>query len=156
MARIVEEDGQMAVEFALVAPVLIVVGLVLFSLTQYLFLSNKFDHVCRQVIVVEGISPQGNESREDIDRNVQSLIAEKFQTSKVDISVSSQYVDSKGASRSPSDLRLIPFLKKYTCTMTYHPIFTDISAGHVSTHGPFTLEKTCEVIVDPYRGGILV
>ena len=156
MVRIKDESGQMAVEFALVAPVLIVVGLVLFSLTQYFYLSNKFDHVCRQVIVVEGVSPQGDEGQKDIDARVQNLIAEKFKDNKVDIEVTSVYIDSSGNKRNPSDLRIIPFLKKYTCTMSYHPLFSDISAGFISSRSPFTLNKTCEIIVDPYRGGILV
>ncbi len=156
MGKLVDERGQMAVEFAFVAPVLIVMGLVVFSLTQYLYLSNKFDHVCRQVIVVDGIAPQGDESQNEINERIRSLIADQFKNDNVSVVVTSDFIDSSGVAHLPSDSRIIPFLKKYTCTMEYRPIFSDIQLSFVRSRGPFVLKSTCEVVVDPYRGGILV
>ncbi len=156
MAKLGNEDGQMAVEFALVTPVLIVVGLVVFSLAQYLYLINKFDHVCRQVIVVEGVSPQGDETQSSIDKHVEDIIKQHFIHKNIVVDVSSEYIDSDGKSRSYRSSPGIGALKKYTCHMTYHPVFSDITLGYASSHGPFDMNYSVEVVVDPYRGGVLV
>ncbi len=156
MENIKEQSGQMAVEFALVAPILIITGLILFMLSQYLYLSNKFNHVARQIIVVECVSPLGNETQKEMDGRIQSLIEKQLNQNDIDIEVVSEYIDVKGNVHDREEIHLIPYLKKYTCTMAYHPLFPKGKVAYASINSPFTLNYSCEIVVDPYRSGILV
>ena len=155
MAKLENEEGQMAVEFALVAPVLIVIGLILFSLTQYIYLSNKFEHVCRNVVVVEGVSPQGSETYAEQEARIHKMIADKFERSDIEVSVRSEMIDSSGQVANTNRAE-IGYLRRYICTMSYSPIFSDLSIGAISAKGPLTLRSTCEIVVDPYRGGVVL
>ncbi len=157
MAGSIDEKGQLAVEFAVVAPILIALGLIIFDLSHYLYLTGKFDHVCRQTIVSQGVSPEGNETSSEIDARVKRLIENEFKDeSRVDITLTSSLIDSSGAAKNESDLRLIPFLKRYNCTLSYSPIFARASIGTIRLDAPLSLKKSVEVVIDPYRAGIWV
>ncbi len=156
MKGMMDEKGQLAVEFALVAPILVLIGLVIFSLARFIYLANKFDSVCRQVIVVEGVAPVGSEGESDMNERIRFLIAERFdEESKVDIEVTSRPYSSGGLGNILHIPQIRP-LKEYTCTMTYTPLFSDLRLGYASVRSPLEMTKEVKVIVDPYAAGILV
>ncbi len=156
MARFVEDKGQMAVEFAVVLPILLVVCLIVFSAAHLLYLSNKFDHTCRQVVIVHGISPVHTEDDSEINRTVLRSIEEEFDAyDNVRFEVSSEYIDGWGQAHGTGDLHIIPYFKKYKCTMYYRPFFSHLAVSFIGAN-LLEVSTHVEVIVDPYRAGILV
>ncbi len=156
MKTIGDEKGQLAVEFALVAPVLILVALVIFSLARFIYLSNKFDSGCRQIIVVEGVSPMGVESEADLNERIRLKISNLFkEEGGVEIMVESKPYNASGREGKIHVPQIRP-LKEYICTMAYTPIFSDLSFGYASSQSPLELIKEVVVVVDPYAAGVLV
>ena len=57
--RLLEQDGQLAVELAVMVPVCIVVALIVFNLCRFIEACATFDRVAMDAVISQGVSPPG-------------------------------------------------------------------------------------------------
>lgn len=143
----------MAVELAVLIPVVMVAAALAFNVLSYLGCCARFDRVAAEAVRVYGVSPgYGSYGRAECAAAVEEAIEKAFEGSEsVTVSVSAAEVGSlTGTEYGGAGLAfsLIPSFRKYTCTLTYTPgIFGSGFFG--AAFPPAT--HACTYIVDPFK-----
>ena len=149
------QRGQMAVELAVMVPVCIVVGLIVFNLCRFVEACATFDRVAADAVISHGVSPAGEQSihssvgsvRESIER------ALDMRTCEVSVDVSApEPVPTGGGLSFP----ISPLLSTYTCTLRYHPWPGSFVMAGVSFSPPVVLTHERVLVVDRFRPGVVV
>ena len=150
------EQGQMAVELAVMLPVGIVVALIVFNLCRFVEACATFDRVAPDAVVAQGVSPAGEQSALSSAGQVKASIEEalNMRSCEVDVAVSGP----PDASASGGGLRfpLSPLLTTYTCTMRYHPWPSGFVMAGVAFRPPVVLVHVRTLVVDRFRPGVVV
>lgn len=149
--------GQLVVELAVIIPVVIVVGLMVLNLAKFVEACAAFDRAAPSAVVAQGVSPAG-ESEAAPDGEVRSSILEALDMprSVVDVQVESRQVGFARGGGSGIEFPVSPLLTRYTCTLVYHPWPSAFTIAGVSYRSPVGLRHTRELVVDRYRGGVVV
>lgn len=74
----------------------------------------------------------------------------------VDVQVESRQVGFARGGGSGIEFPVSPLLTRYTCTLVYHPWPSAFTIAGVSYRSPVGLRHTRELVVDRYRGGVVV
>ena len=149
------EDGQMAVELAVLLPVVIVVALITYNLGRFVEACAAFDRVALDAVVAHGVAPAGEQSSLAAASEVQTCISEALAMSSCDVKVEA----ASRASASPLagiSFPISPLLTTYTCTLSYTPWPHSVSFGPVSFRPPVRLTHTRTLVVDRFRPGVVV
>lgn len=150
------EAGQMAVELAVLLPIVIVMVLTVYNLMRFVELSALFDRVAADAVISQGVAPAGTQSEWAAAAKVRSCIEEALGSSSVDVLVTTQ----SACSSTPHDARVIfplsPLLTRYTCTLRYRPWPGSVYLGGAVYRSPFVLTHDCTLVVDRYRPGVVV
>ncbi|MCL2882859.1 MAG: hypothetical protein FWF30_00080 [Coriobacteriia bacterium] len=156
--HLLDERGQMAVEMAVLMPVLIVVALILFNCLNYLAASARFDRLVEQAVRTQAASPAsgsyGMASRAD---SCEQLLRGAFSDyPDVQVKVEAEAVAWGGGSSEDAGgglaFSLLPKQEAYTCRLTYTPWPFQKAVFGLKL---FQVEHTRRLVIDPYRPGVL-
>ncbi len=106
-------SGQMAVELAVLLPVVIVVALIDYNLMRFVGACAAFDHVASEQIVAQGVSPKGD-AREPAVDEIRAQIEQALQMKSCEVEVTAErMVASPWAIRRPN-------VSNITASDTFH------------------------------------
>lgn len=147
--------GQMAVELAVMVPVCIVVGLIVFNLCRFVEACATFDRVAADAVISHGVSPAGEQSIHSSVGSVRDSIerALDMRTCEVSVDVSAPEPAATGGGLS---FPISPLLSTYTCTLRYHPWPGSFVLAGVSFSPPVVLTHERRLVVDRFRPGVVV
>ena len=147
------DAGQMAVELAVLIPVVVVVAAIALNALSFMGLCARFDRVAAEAVRAEGTSPgYGCYSRASCESAVEAAIEESLgDVPCATVEVSSTEIGAvTGHDRDGVGLlySFIPTHRRYSCTLSYTPWFLGSGVFGVA-FGPVT--HTCEYVVDPFE-----
>ena len=146
--------GQMAVEMAVVMPVMLAVVGIAINLMVYLGDCARFDRIAAEAVRTQAASP-GYNNYDSTSRasEVQELIELAFSSSDyltITVTVSEGAAGGNAGSNGVA-FSLIPRLETYTCTMYYRPWGFGKSFFGIEFSG---IAHTRHYVIDPYRPGV--
>ena len=149
--------GQLVVELAVIIPVVIVVGLMALNLAKFVEACAAFDRAAPAAVIAQGVSPKG-ESESPPDGEVRSCILEALDMPAVvvDVEVESERVGHARGGGNGIEFPVSPLLTRYTCTLSYRPWPSAFTIAGVAYRAPFVLQHKRDLVVDRYRGGVVV
>lgn len=145
--------GQMAVELAVLVPVVVVVALVSLNLMEFLVLCSRFDRASLDAVVSQGVAPDGNQTQVTATEAVRSALAEAMGTSPCEVDVRAEGVGDGGHETS---FAISPLLTRYVCTMSFTPWPREVRMPGISLGSPVSLRHQRELVVDRYRPGVVL
>lgn len=151
-----EERAQATVEMAIVTPVLIVLALIVYNLMMFSSAVARFDRVAPDIVLAHGVSPDtGGDGGAVADAS--AAVAAQLERAMGGYGLDIEVTGEQDASDDDGDiLALAGSLRMYTCTMRYTPWPQVPSIAGVRLGAPVSLVHTREVIVDPWRSGVVV
>lgn len=147
-----ESSGQMAVELAVLIPVIVVCALVVVNVMRYAELCARFDRVAPDAVLAHGVSPSGttgslagvDEVRSAIERGMGPMACE------VEVSVEDLMEGVDGAL-----LDLSAGTTRFTCTLVFRPWPSSVSIAGVGYQVPASIRHERKIVVDRYRAAII-
>ena len=153
LRRLSRDDGQMAVELAVILPAVIVVAVTIANIMTFLGYCAAFDRASLDAVIAHGVSPAGIQSDLSSVDAVESSIEEALGGSAaVSVEVSAAPVSSS----SSFLVSLCPHLVRFTCTMRFVPWPRHLSIAGVVMDAPFEIVHTRSLVVDRYRPGVVM
>ena len=147
-------SGQMAVELAVLMPVIIVVALVVYNLARFVSLCATFDRVSMDAVLCAGVAPSGAQTTVRGVEEVEQMLLEAMGNSDVcEVEVRAEQVGSGGGSAL---LSLAPALTSYTCSLTMRPWPSAFVLAGTRYDAPLVLRHERTLVVDRYRSGVVV
>lgn len=143
----------MAVELAVLIPVIVVVALVVFNLGRFVALCATFDRASMDAVISQGVSPAGSARGLAAVDEVCSCIEDALGRSSschVEVSVERASSDGGGA------LTLSPLLTRFRCTLSYAPWPSAFVIAGVPFDAPLVLRHERTLVVDRYRPGVVM
>ena len=147
-----EERGQMTVELAVMVPVAIVVGLIIWNLLTFVELCAQFDRVSHAAIVTQAVSPAGADPRASSILAVRESIERAMPPGSCEVEVRAEAVSRLGGATT---FDIGPALTRVTCTLRYRPRPSAFSIAGVSFSPPFELVHERSLVVDRFRSGVV-
>lgn len=149
------ESGQMAVELAVLVPVVIVVGLTIFNLMRFVELCAAFDRIALDAVVSQGVSPAGELSEHAATGSVQSCIEAALDSELCEVTV---VASSPTPQVAPGHISfpISPLLTEYECTLIYHTWPGSFVIAGVPYASPVVLRHSRSLVVDRFRPGVVV
>lgn len=131
------EQGQMAVELAVVTPVLLLVFVIVFDMLVFMSECARFDHIApQQVLACATTAPIEEASLDARCARIQAALGAEF--AKNGSSVSVEYADAD---------MLLSSMVSFTCTFRFAPWPFNLSGA------PPRISHNCSLVVDPYVPG---
>ena len=132
------ENGQMAVELAIVAPIILVVLVIVIDMLVFAGECARFDHVAPQRVLAHAASAPMGGYDAGVDA-IQAALEEDFAKNGSSVEVSCADAGMALAS-----------MATYRCTFRFAPWPLSIAGA------PALLEHECSIAVDPYTPGELL
>jgi len=148
-----EENGQMVVEMAVVAPVMIVVAIVAVNLMWFMEACARFDRLAPDIVVALAVSPVGGEGGTQEHAVTQALQEAMSDLRGVSVTVVAHSLWDDVS--SGAGFTMAPHLTRYECTMRYEPWPSALTVAGVEAGIPAQLTYTKSLTVDRYRSGVL-
>ncbi|WP_077598262.1 hypothetical protein [Olsenella urininfantis] len=150
----------MVVEFAVMVPVAIAVGLVAFNLARFTWLCAAFDRASLDIVVAHGVSPEGEQRLGVATQQVKSALEEAMPGSGVEVGVEAEDLSQAAAggqsSASTLSFPISPLLTRFRCTLRYQPWPAIDGFAGVRIGTPLALEHQRSIVVDRFRPGVVV
>ncbi len=135
-----EEDGQMAVEFAVVIPVVLIIMVIIVDAMVFMSECSRFDQLAPQYVIAYAVSPGRDGYAQDSRIGaIQAALSKDFEKQGSSVSVNTEDAGAALAS-----------MTVFHCTFRFAPWPLSIAGA------PATLEHTCSLAVDPYTPGELL
>lgn len=152
--RLQSESGQMAVELAVLMPVVVVVALVVYNLARFVALCAVFDRVAPDAVLVHGVCPAGIQTDVVAVDKVRRQIEESLDAAEV----CAVYVDASRLREEAGTglFRLSPSLTRFTCTLSFRPWPSSFVLAGASYDAPPVLTHQKVLVVDRYRSGVVM
>lgn len=155
--RLVEKrgtSGQMAVELAVLMPVIIVVALVVYNLARFVSLCATFDRVSMDAVLCGGVAPSGTQTVvHGVEEVRQALALAMGSPDACEVDVRAEQVGAGGGS---AVLSLAPALTSYTCTLMVRPWPSAFVLAGTRYDAPLVLRHERTLVVDRYRPGVVM
>ena len=151
-----ERRAQATLELAIVAPVMVVLALIVFNLMVFLAASARFDRVAPDIVIAHGVSPAGGDGAEGADATAQVEAALREAMGAYDVEIEVERSEGTSASGEGSLLTLVGALHTYRCVMHMKPWPGELSIAGVSLGPPAFLVHEREVVIDPWRPGVVM
>ena len=148
-----DEEGQMVVEMAVVAPVMIVVAIVAVNLMWFLEASSRFDRLAPDVVAAIAVSPGAGEGGSQEHAVTQALQEAMSGLRGVSVTASARSLWDDLA--SGAGFTMAPHLTRYECTLYYEPWPSSLTVAGVQAGVPARLAHTKAFTVDRYRSGVV-
>ena len=129
---LLETSGQMAVELALLVPVVVVVALCVVNLMHFTELCVRFDRVAPDAVLVHGSSPSGSSVTEVEVR-----------------------VEGRTSPGGHATLDLAAGSVRYVCVLRYRPWPSSAQVAGVGYVAPAWMVHERAVVVDRYRSAVV-
>lgn len=149
-----QTDGQMVVEMAVLAPVMMVVALVVLNLAWFLEACARFDRMAPDVIMAVAVSPAGELGGGHHVHEVAEALGsamEGLRGCSVDVNAESAW----DAVAQTGSFSMAPHLTRYVCTLRYAPWPSSFSVAGIDAGIPFELCHKRSFVVDLYRCGVV-
>ena len=149
--------GQMSVELAVVAPVVIVLALIVWNLMCFVEACAAFDQAALDAVTAHGVAPSGEQSERRAVEEVRAALEDTLSglaSCEVDVRSEPAEEAAEGAATG-AVLTVSPLLTRYVCTLTYHPRPRLVSFPGVPYGAPLALVHERELVVDRYRSGVV-
>lgn len=150
------ESGQMAVELAVLVPVIIVVGLTVYNLMRFVELSALFDRVALDAVVSQGVAPAGTQSERAATDAVRDCIEDALDAEGVAVEVSASSAREGAHGSAGVSFPISPLLTRFTCTLVYRPWPSSFGMGGTRYVSPLVLRHERTLVVDRFRSGVVV
>lgn len=150
---IARQDGQMAVELAVLMPVIVIVALVVFNLGRYVGLCAVFDRAAMDVVIAKGVSPRGTQSVvAAVDEVTGELASVMAGYGHCEVSVKAEpAAQGKGGMFTTS-----PLLTRFRCSLVYRPWPSAFVLAGIRYDSPLMLHHERDLVVDRHRSGVVV
>lgn len=145
------DSGQMTVELAVIAPVVIVVALTIYNLGRFVQLCAAFDHVSLDQVVYQGVSPPGDQTSLAGAEAIRTSIAQSLPGDDFDVAVACE----GSPTVEGSTFSLAPWLCRYSCTLEYRPWPRSFVIAGVPFEAPLKLRHVRTLVVDRYKSGVV-
>lgn len=143
----------MVVEFAFIAPVMIVVAIICLNLMWFMEAASRFDRLAGDVVVAVAVSPAAGEGGSQEHAVTQALQEAMSDLRGVTVSVSAKALWDDVS--TGVGFTMAPHLTRYECTMYYTPWPAALSIAGIEAGVPARLEHVKALTVDRYRSGVL-
>lgn len=151
-AALAETSGQMAVELALLVPVVLAVALAVVNLMHFTELCARFDRVAPDAVLAHGVSPvgapDGISGVDDVRDAVESAMGE----GPFEVGVR---VEGRTGPDGHATLDLAAGSVRYVCELRYRPWPTSVEVAGVGYAAPAWLVHERSVVVDRYRAAVV-
>ena len=148
------QSGQMAVELAVLVPVVMVVALIVVNLMEFVDACAAFDRLSLDEVIAEGVSPSGEQSVAASVAAVEgALRASLGREGSCDVEVRAERVSPE---EGESLLSVAPLLTRYTCTLVFRPWPRELRLPGVMYAAPLELRHERTLVIDRYRPGVVV
>ena len=141
-----DHSGQMAVELALLMPVVIVMSLVLYNLLRFVCICGVFDRVAPNAVLSQGVCASraraGVFAVDEVRRRIEDALDER---SSCSVEVEAVRV---GHASVGSPLSVGPLPVCYTCTLEYRPWPASFVLAGVAYDAPAGLRHQRTLVVD--------
>ena len=111
----------------------------------------RFDRVAPDVVLAQGVSPQGDATLGKTE-TVESALQEAMGPYPVQVVVTNEADDRAGTEL----LSLVAAPQRYHCEMTFEPWPQNIMIAGVALGSPLQLTHERTVVVDPWRPGAVL
>ena len=146
-------SGQMAVELAVLMPVIVVVALTVYNLARFVALCATFDRVSLDAVLWQGVSPQGGSGGLPAVDEVRRCITRALDASQTcDVEVRAERVGTSASGLITTS----PLLTRFYCTLVFRPWPSSFVIAGVPYRSPFALRHERSLVVDCYRSGVVV
>ncbi|MDO4404759.1 MAG: hypothetical protein Q4C09_06955 [Atopobiaceae bacterium] len=149
------QQGQMAVELAVMVPVVIVVALVVYNICRFVEACATFDRVAPDAVISQGVAPAGEQSALAAAGEVQSCIEAALSMSSCEVTVDVSGPEPRSLGRGLT-FPVSPLLTTYTCTLRYHPWPSAFVIAGVHFAPSLALTHERKLVVDRFRPGVVV
>ena len=152
--RMRSESGQMAVELAVLMPVIVVVALVVYNLARFVGYCATFDRVSFDSVLTQGVSPAGEQSELVAREAVRDAIERSLDASDAcEVEVVAEPARRVGDRAS---LTVSPLLTRFRCTLAFRPWPRSFAIAGVAFDMPIALRHERTLVVDRFRPGVVV
>ncbi len=152
--RSFSESGQMAVELAVLMPVIIVVALVVYNLARFMGYCATFDRVSLDAVLTQGVSPPGDQTEFVAREAVRGAIEWSLDASGTcEVEVAAEPVRR---TRESVPITVSPLLTRFRCTLLYRPWPRSLAIAGVAFDMPLALRHERTLVVDRFRSGVVV
>jgi predicted small integral membrane protein len=159
MGRAKNEEGQMVVELAVVAPVIIVVAIIAFNLMQFLGAVSRFDRVAPDAVMSQAVSPSGDVQQAGDQCSVvrEAILEAMGNAPNIEVTVSEQTAWEAGKDDEDALLgfSFAPHLTRYACVLTFHPWPSSLTVAGIDASIPVCLTHERSFTVDRFSPGVL-
>lgn len=156
---LLESRGQMAVELAVLMPVVLATALVCVNLLHFAELCARFDRVSLDDVLTQGVSPPGEAGDLGRVEAVRSALADAMGDAACEVSVREEPAGagegSSGGGPSGIALSLAAGSVRYVCELAYRPWPTSFGMAGAGFELPVLLRHERCLVVDPYRAGVV-
>lgn len=146
-----EQDGQMAVELAVLVPVVIVVALTVVNLMHFGELCSRFDRVAPDAVLAHGASPAGPPEGPQVVAAVRGAIESGMGDGPFEVEVRLE----EGSTGSGGLIDLAAGSVRYVCILSYRPWPSSVEVAGVGYSAPAWVRHERSVTVDRYRAGVI-
>lgn len=164
-----ERRAQATVEMALVAPVMIVLSLITYNVMVFMSAVARFDRVAPDIVLAQGVAPAREDASVGGGVRVEEGIKEQLEQAMegYDVMIEVDIVDVAGSpgSAGPAGeggstegplLSMAGALRTVRCVLRYEPWPRVSAVAGVEPGTPPTLTHERDVVMDPWRSGVLM
>lgn len=142
----------MAVELAVLVPVILVAALSAFNLLRYVELCARFDRVALDAVVMQGVSPAGGQDAYALSSAVSQALRDAMGEADCEVTVAVEELSTESGSAT---LLLAAGTVRYTCTLGVRPWPSSVEVAGVGYRAPALLRHERSLVVDRYRAGVV-
>lgn len=147
-----EARAQATVEMVIVVPVLLVLALITYNIMMFLSAVARFDRVAPDIVLAHAVAGAGDSETSAVGTVIGEL-EDAMGSYDVDVNVTCAEDGQTGAGAL---FALVGGQRTYRCTLIFTPWPSGFSIAGVSLGAPLKLEHTREVVVDPWRPGVVM
>lgn len=148
-----ETRAQAVVEMAVVTPVLIVLALIVYNIMLFVSATARFDRVVPDIVIAQAVSPSGELGSDDVSGRIAEQIEDAMDGYDIEVEVAS---DGEGESGDDSLFTLVGGLRTYRCVMRMRTWPGSLTIAGVDMGAPLELSHGRDVVVDPWRPGVVM
>lgn len=149
---VADESAQAVVEAAVVLPVLIVLALVAYNLMRFSNAVARFDRLAPDMVLIHGVSPAGENLSPGAAARV---VEEELAAAMDDVDLEIEVICEDASAGASGNLSLSGSLATFRCSMRYRPWPSGFSIAGVDLGAPVVLEYERDVVVDPWKPGVV-
>lgn len=142
-----EDAGQMAVELAVLVPVIVVVALAVANVLQFAELVSRFDRVAPDAVVLHGVSSELAGVAE-----VKSAIEQAMGEMPCEVAVRAEPVSGDG---SGARIDLAAGTTRFVCELGYRPWPSSVQIAGVGFELPVIVRHERSFVVDRFRAAVV-